>query len=253
MLEASGLTRVFGKSVRPALAEINLKFEPGDAVAIVGESGSGKTTLARLLLGLDRPTAGSVQFLGRPLAMGGRAWRSQRTALQMIPQHAAGSLDPRMTIRRHFLEVLQEHRKNVRGSFEQIMVARMQEVRLKPEHLDAYPRNLSGGQQQRAVIARSLLLEPRVLICDEPTSALDPLTQVGVSELLRTRCISPDRVFVVITHDLRVAWTLSNRVLVMRAGEVVEQGATEHVLENPSDPYTQELLDAVTARRGPQS
>src|SRR5690606_5579602 len=116
-------------------------------------------------------------------------WRESRRDLQMIPQHASGALDTRMTVRGHFTEVIRAHHlASTRSEADAIIRERLQEVRIDPRYMDAYPRKLSGGQQQRVVIARSLLVQPSVMICDEPTSALDPLTQEEVIALLAKRC-----------------------------------------------------------------
>jgi ABC-type glutathione transport system ATPase component len=244
LLEASSLCKRFSKDGPDVLSDIDLVLEEGESVAIVGESGSGKTTLARILLGLETPSAGEVRVDGKRLPTSGAEWRRSRRDLQMIPQHATGALDPRMTIRGHFTEVIRAQRLTKAKDGEELIRARLREVRLDDDCLDRYPRRLSGGQQQRAVIARSLLVEPRVLICDEPTSALDPLTQEQIIALLAARCVSPSRLFAVITHDLRVARRLCSRILVMQRGVIVEAGEARAVFDSPSHPYTQELLAA---------
>ncbi|WP_311879099.1 ABC transporter ATP-binding protein [Microbacterium forte] len=246
LLEARNLSKQFGRQAPYALKNINLTLNKGEAVAIVGESGSGKTTLARILLGLDTPSEGTVLFKGLPIATSGRRWRAQRRELQMIPQHASGALDPRMTVRGHFSEVIKAHHLATGSEHDEVTMERLREVNLRDEHARMYPRRLSGGQQQRVVIARGLLVEPTVLISDEPTSALDPLTQEQVIALLATRCVNEERLFGIITHDLRVARKICDRILVMRRGEIVEDGPAHTVFDSPQHPYTQELLEAIT-------
>lgn len=254
LLEARDVSMRFDGSRHPALDSISLSFDRGEAVGIVGESGSGKTTLARVLLGLAQPTEGSVLLDGSPLPTSRATWRAARRRLQMIPQHASGALNPRVSIRDHFVEVIKAHRLASRAETEPLIKQRLTEVRLDAQLLDAFPRRLSGGQQQRAVIARGLLLEPDVLICDEPTSALDALIQDEIADLLASRAVSPSRLFFVITHDLRVAQKLCDRIIVMKSGKVVEDGPAATVLSSPTHPYTRLLLDAslgrVTPRQG---
>ncbi len=257
LLDARNVSKQFGRNAPYALRNVNVTFNRGESVAIVGESGSGKTTLARILLGLDSASEGEVLFNGRPIATSGRRWREQRRELQMIPQHASGALDPRMSVAGHFAEVIKAHSLAAKASYMDLTSERLNEVNLRAEYAAMYPRRLSGGQQQRVVIARGLLVEPTVLISDEPTSALDPLTQEQVIALLAARCVSAERLFAIITHDLRVARKLCDRILVMRRGEIVEDGPAEQVFNSPQHPYTQELLDATTihhdARKQPRS
>lgn len=245
MLEARNLTKTYPGGTGPALADVNLKITRGESVAIVGESGSGKSTLARLLLGLDQPSSGEVTFDGAPVPTRGRAFRKSRTHLQLIPQHAAGALNPRLTIQAHFDEILRAHQLPA-TSARDVTARQLKSVFLDPSYASTYPRRLSGGQQQRVVIARSLLLDPTVLICDEPTSALDALTQSGIVDLLAKRCISPERIFVTITHDLALAARLCARTIVLKGGTLIEDRPTADIITRPEHPYTRSLLDAAT-------
>jgi len=252
LLESRDVSVRFASNRPPALDGISLSFHKGESVAIVGESGSGKTTLARVLLGLIKPTDGVVLFDGSPFPTSNSAWRASRRRLQMIPQHASGALNPRVSIRDHFVEVIKAHHLSSRAHAENLMTQRLAEVRLDPQILDSFPRRLSGGQQQRTVIARGLLLEPDVLICDEPTSALDALTENEIIDLLVSRAVSPSRLFFVITHDLRVAQKLSDRIIVMKSGKIVEDDAATKVLHSPAHPYTQLLVDASLGKVTPR-
>lgn len=225
-----------------AVRDVSVRLEAGQTVGIVGESGSGKTTLARMLTGIDRPTAGTVLFDGRPVPTQGSSWRESRRDLQLVPQHASQALNPRISIGRHFREVLDAHRIVPRNGYEDLIAARLADVGLDRADQAKLPRQMSGGQQQRVIIARSLLLDPKVLICDEPTSALDISIQAQIIRLLWERCRGSDRVLAIITHDLRVVRELCDRVLVMYRGEVVEEGSAEHLLTEPEHPYTRRLL-----------
>nr|WSY48846.1 ATP-binding cassette domain-containing protein [Streptomyces sp. NBC_00886] len=224
------------------ITDVSLRLEAGHTVGIVGESGSGKTTLARMLAGIDQPTSGTVRLNGRPLPRRGARRRESRRHLQLVPQHASRALNPRISIGRHLREVLDAHRIVPANAYDELIAGRLVDVGLNGDDQAKLPQHLSGGQQQRVVIARSLLLDPQVLICDEPTSALDISVQAQIIRLLWERCRGSDRALVIITHDLRVARELCDRVLVMHRGHVVEQGPTQRLLTRPEHSYTQQLV-----------
>lgn len=244
-IHGQAIRRVYGRpgpDQTVALDNVDIDFELGESVGIVGESGSGKTTLARILTGLERPTAGTVLIDGRPFPTNHTLWRRQRRQIQLIPQHSSGALDPRVTIREHFTEVLDSHQLASKAGYDRLIADRLADVGLEDQDLTKRPRQFSGGQQQRLVIARALLLGPSILFCDEPTSALDLLVQAQIVDLLKRTCQGPERLFVVITHDLRMVDGLCNRLIVMKNGAIVEQGHTNTLLTVPQHPYTQELV-----------
>jgi peptide/nickel transport system ATP-binding protein len=247
------MSAIYGQAIRRAygrpgpnqtlaLDNVDIDFEVGESIGIVGESGSGKTTLARILTGLERPTGGTVLIDGKPVPTNRAQWRRQRRHIQLIPQHSSGALDPRVTIREHFTEVLDSYQLAPKGSYGQLINAKLADVGLEDQDLTKRPRQFSGGQQQRLVIARALLLNPAILFCDEPTSALDLLVQTQIVDLLKRNCQGPDRLFVVITHDLRMVDGLCTRLIVMKNGTIVEQGPTNTLFTKPQHPYTKELI-----------
>ncbi len=247
-VEARGLRHVYGRSERDrvvALDDVDITLEKGESLGIVGESGSGKTTLARLLTGLERPTEGTVLINGKKLPSGGRSWRQSRRQLQLIPQHAGGALDARVTVERHLIEVIEAHRlAATRAERDRLVTESLANVGLPAELRPRRPRQLSGGQQQRIIITRSLLLSPEILFADEPTSALDLLVQRQIVDLLNETCRGPERVFAVVTHDLRIVDGLCNRLIVMKDGKVIETGETTTVLSRPRHAYTRQLVAA---------
>ncbi|MGW3952084.1 ABC transporter ATP-binding protein [Streptomyces sp. NPDC004752] len=247
-IEARGLRHLYGRKQRArtvALDGVDVTIETGESVGIVGESGSGKSTLARILTGLEHPTEGTVLVNGEPLPRGGRPWRDKRRQLQLVPQHAGGALNPRVTIGRHLTEVIDAHHLAVdRTERDRLVEDSLTRVGLLAEHRGKRPGQLSGGQQQRVIIARALLLSPSILIADEPTSALDLLVQQQIVKLLNDACRGPDRVFCVVSHDLRTIDGLCDRIIVLKDGKIVESGETDQLLSSPRHPYTQQLVAA---------
>lgn len=247
-IEARGIRQVYGRRANEqviALNGVDLDIDRGESLGIVGESGSGKSTLARILTGLERPTEGAIRIDGKEPPAGGREWRATRRQLQLIPQHAGGALDPRVTVEQHLREVIDAHElASGRAAKVKLIQDSLSKVGIPPEHRIKRPRQLSGGQQQRVIIARSLLLSPAILFADEPTSALDLLVQRQIVNLLNDTCRGPERVFAIVTHDLRIVEGLCDRLVVMKGGEIVESGTTDAVLNRPSHPYTRELIAA---------
>jgi len=255
-VEARGIRQVYGRGNKDrvvALDGVDLEIDRGESLGIVGESGSGKSTLARILAGLEQPSEGTVLIDGQTLPSEGRAWRRRRRQLQLIPQHAGGALDPRVTVGRHLSEVVDAHRLAAdRADRSRILEESLVRVGLSADHLPKRPRQLSGGQQQRVIVARSLLLSPEILFADEPTSALDLLVQRQIVELLNKTCRGPERVFAIVTHDLRTVDGLCDRLIVMKNGRVVESGNTNTLLSNPQQAYTRQLVAAAFGT-GPQA
>ena len=212
---------------------------------MVGESGSGKTTLGLALLRL-LSSQGAIYFEGQRIDhQPGKALRPLRQAMQIVFQDPYGSLSPRLSVGEIIEEGLRVHglagdRKARRARIAQAL----QEVGLDPETQDRYPHEFSGGQRQRIAIARALALQPRLLILDEPTSALDVSVQAQIVDLLRDLQIRHRLAYVFISHDLRVVRALANHLLVMKDGQVVEEGSAQQVFARPAHPYTQALLAA---------
>ncbi len=230
-----------------ALDGVSFELRAGETLGIVGESGCGKSTLARTIVGLERPTSGSVTFRGRDVhAERGRSLAALRRKIQIVLQDPYSSLNPRRAIRDTLLQPFEIHPdvlpRNKR-------LARVKElcdlVGLNPEHLDRYPFQFSGGQRQRIGIARALALEPEVIVCDEPVSALDVSIQAQVVNLFQRLQSELGLAYVFIAHDLSVVRHMSDRIGVMYLGKMVELGPGAEVYDTSYHPYTQALVSAV--------
>ncbi|MEG2414341.1 MAG: ATP-binding cassette domain-containing protein [Kiritimatiellia bacterium] len=225
---------IAGKAPFVAVKGISFSVAENEFFGIVGESGCGKSTVAHALCGLLPIASGSAHFA--PLPKG---------AVQMIFQDATGSLNPRKTIRATLAEVLSVHHLCPLTEIAARITALLEEVGLPPEVALAYPRELSGGQCQRISIARALAMNPRVLIADEPVSALDVSVQARVLNLLADVRLRRNLTILLISHDLAVVRTVCDRLMVMHAGEIVEQGDARELFAHPRHTYTQQLLAAV--------
>jgi peptide/nickel transport system ATP-binding protein/oligopeptide transport system ATP-binding protein len=214
----------------------------GETVGLVGESGCGKTTLARTALRLLQPTSGRIFVEGREITrLSARQLRPVRRHLQMVFQDPYTSLNPGMTVARIVTEPLRVHGQPVhRERLHELL----RTVGLSPEHANRYPHEFSGGQRQRVGIARSLALDPRVLILDEPVSALDVSIQAQIINLLEDLQERLRLTYVLISHDLSVVRHVATRVAVMYLGKIVEVGSRTDIYERPTHPYTQALLSA---------
>jgi len=231
-----------------AVRGASFEVRHGETVGVVGESGSGKSTLARCIVRLLEPTAGEVEIVGHRFAAGSRRVdRQLRRDVQIVFQDPYRSLNPRRTVGQSIVEGPMNF-----GVPKAEALARAREllrvVRMSPDALDRYPHQFSGGQRQRLCIARALALEPKVLIADEAVSALDVSVQAQVLELLDEVKRRFDLALVFITHDLRVAAKICDRILVMQRGEIVEQGPTHEIFRRPKHPYTRALLGAAPGR-----
>ncbi|MGA5700891.1 ABC transporter ATP-binding protein [Peterkaempfera bronchialis] len=243
---AAGLGRLLGRRpVHRAVDGVTLEVRRGETLGIVGESGSGKTTLGRMMVRLLEPTSGRILFEGRDLARAGeRALRPVRRDLQMVFQDPVSSLNPRRSIGDSIAEPLLAAGS---GGAEARAEARelLERVGLPAAWYDRYPHEFSGGQRQRVGIARALAVRPKLIVCDEPVSALDVSTQAQVVRLLGELQRDLGLTLVFIAHDLAVVRQVSDRVAVMRQGQVVEQGDADTVYDSPQHPYTRRLLAAV--------
>ena len=245
------LTRgiVFQRTIGQVRAVDGIDFDlyRGETLGIVGESGCGKSTVANLLMGLERPTAGSVEVLGNDLgAMKPRELRRARRNIQLVMQDPYTSLDPRMTVGDIVGQPFAIHPDVAPKADRQRKVRELLDiVGLSPEHINRYPHQFSGGQRQRIGIARALALRPEVIVCDEPVSALDVSVQAQVINLLERLQDEFGLSYVFIAHDLSVVRHISDRIAVMYLGKIVEIGTDTEICDRPSHPYTQALLSAV--------
>ncbi len=241
-----GLLRRTVDHVR-AVDGVSLRVRAGETVGIVGESGSGKTSLGLALLRLEK-SRGAIRFDGRPIdGLSGRVLRPLRRQMQIVFQDPFGSLSPRMSVAQIVEEGLCLHRIGADpAAREALVIAALREVGLDPASRHRYPHEFSGGQRQRIAIARAMVLKPRLLILDEPTSALDRSVQAQIVDLLRDLQQRHRLAYLFISHDLSVVRAMSHHLVVMRDGEVVEQGPTERLFGAPAHPYTRELIAAAT-------
>ncbi|MEZ5798579.1 MAG: ABC transporter ATP-binding protein [Paracoccaceae bacterium] len=230
-----------------AVNEATLSVMAGETLGIVGESGSGKTTLALAIMRLIQST-GAVEFQGQRIdALRGRALRSLRRDMQIVFQDPFGSLSPRMTVEEIIAEGLGVHGTPPGQNRRDMVAAIMAEVGLDPATMHRYPHEFSGGQRQRIAIARAMILRPKLVVLDEPTSALDMTVQVQIVELLRDLQRKYRLTYIFISHDLRVIRAMAHKVMVMKAGDVVESGSADRVFAAPVQDYTRTLLAAAFA------
>lgn len=229
-----------------ALNGVSFTIEAGRSLGIVGESGSGKSTLARLVMALDKPTAGSVTMLGRDLhTLGVSELRAARRDFQMVFQDPYGSLDPRQTVERIVGEPLAAQGDTTRVEQRKRAGEVLASVGLRASDLDKYPHEFSGGQRQRIAIARALITRPRLIVADEPVSALDVSVQAQVLNLMQDLQAEYGVTYMLISHDLAVVHHLCHEVAVLWQGRIVEQGPPERLFTAAEHPYTRALLDAV--------
>jgi oligopeptide transport system ATP-binding protein len=230
-----------------AVDGVSLSVARGETFAVVGESGCGKTTLARMLLRLIEPDGGEIRFEGRDLrALRGGELRAARRQMQMVFQDPFASLNPRMRVGEIVSEPLAIHEPALAGSQRSERAAAiLRRVGMSEDAMRRYPHEFSGGQRQRIGIARSLILQPKLIVADEPVSALD--VSVGAQVLLLLQELQREfaLTYVFISHSLPVVAQVATRIAVMHSGQFVEVGATEQVIHQPKNEYTRDLLSAV--------
>ncbi|MGD0196848.1 MAG: ABC transporter ATP-binding protein [Solirubrobacteraceae bacterium] len=249
VLAASGLVKRYRGPDgvhRTVVDDVSFSLEQGETLGIVGESGSGKTTTARLALALSAPTAGEVLLAGEPWsALAEKDRRQRRRQITVVYQDPLSSFDPRWSVEQILLDALSSVAYSSNERRHQRVTELLALVGLEDEHRLRRPLQLSGGQRQRVAIARALGPEPRLIVCDEPVSALDVSIQAQVLDLLADLQRELGLSYLFISHDLGVIHHISDRVLVMSEGKVVEQGSADDVLLRPTQPYTQQLVAAL--------
>ena len=252
LLRVEGLRKVFRFRGQAddliAVDDVSLEVAPGASLGIVGESGSGKTTLARMIVGLERPTAGTIEIAGRNCTQAPRRASERRRRgrdVQIVFQDPYTSLDPTQRVRDALREVLKLHFGLDRDELDGRVDTLLDQVGLDARQGRARPGALSGGQRQRAAIARALAAEPTLLILDEAVSALDVSIQAQILNLLDAVRAQTGVAFLFVSHDLAVVRQVADDTIVMRHGRVVEAGPTARVIDHARDPYTQMLLRSV--------
>jgi len=233
-----------------AVNDVSFGVYPGETLGLVGESGCGKTTLGRSILRLIEPTSGNITFENRDLlALKKNDLRQIRRDIQIIFQDPYSSLNPRLTVGDSLMEPLQVHQFYANNTKRKRKVLELLErVNLLPEHFNRYPHEFSGGQRQRIVIARALALQPKFIICDESVSALDVSVQAQVLNLIRELQQEFNLTYIFISHDLAVIKHISDRMMVMNKGEIVEMGDPDEIYYHPKEEYTKKLIASIPGR-----
>ncbi len=229
-----------------AVEDISFHIMPGETLAMVGESGCGKSTTGRTLIGLEKSTAGTIEFDGTDLTkMSRRERKAAVTQMQMIFQDPYSSLNPRQTVGKSISEPMLVHKVMPAGNVKDHVIGLLRKVGLRAEHFDRFPHEFSGGQRQRICIARALGLNPRMIIADEAVSALDVTIQAQVINLFMGLQEEFGLSLLFISHDMAVVERIAHRVAVMYLGRIVEMGPRRAIFDNPQHSYTQKLLSAV--------
>ncbi|WP_040929160.1 ABC transporter ATP-binding protein [Nosocomiicoccus massiliensis] len=228
-----------------ALKDVSLELKEAESIGIVGESGSGKSTLANILGGLVSPNSGTVYFEGEDIkSMKKRNYLKFRQNVQFVFQSPRESLHPYLKVRTSLREPFfaKGLRRKTKKEMDREILRALERVQLNETILDKYPHQLSGGQAQRISIVRAMITDPKVVIFDEAVSALDILVQKEVIEILKKLRHNIRTSYLFITHDISTVKTLTDRIIVMKDGQIVEVGKTDDILNNPQNPYTKKLI-----------
>jgi len=235
-------------SIVKAVEDVSFSLHNDEVLVIAGESGSGKTTIAKLILGAITPDSGKIIFQGKEIKNNTNSLMEIRMNCQMVHQDPYDSINPRMKVRDIVSEPLEIHNIGHGSEREKIVLDTLREVKLEPteEIANKYPHMLSGGQRQRVVLARALVLRPKIIIADEPVSMLDVSIRAEVLELMKNIQKKNNISFIYITHDLATARYFGDRIIILYLGKIMEFGPINQVLLKPRHPYTQALIDAIS-------
>lgn len=251
LLEVNNLSKSFSlekksKQILKAVDNVSFQIYEGETLGIVGESGSGKSTIAKMILQLLSPTEGTIHFLGTDIAKQSKTMQKEsKSKMQAIFQDPYASLNPRMKAKEIVTEPLTIHRNLNKKDRDKEALILLKEVGLDSQHLNRYPHEFSGGQRQRLSIARAIALKPDLIICDEAVSALDVSIQAQILNLLKHLQNIHGLSYLFIAHGLPVVKHISDRVAIMKKGQIVEIGTTTEIFNNPTHTYTKSLLHAV--------